>query len=68
MDGIERGLKLNEPCQDLDMNDVSTVELEKRGIYRVPSTLHDAVDFLERDEILRKGLGKLGEATGMWER
>lgn len=64
MDGMDRKLKLNPPCQNFDMNAVSQSELEARGIFRVPSTLHDAVGFLEKDKILLEGMGPLGQATG----
>jgi hypothetical protein len=46
------------------MNSVSAADLEKRGIFRVPSTLHDAVAFLEKDKVLLDGMGPLGKATG----
>lgn len=46
------------------MNSVSAADLEKRGIFRVPSTLHDAVAFLEKDKAMLDGMGRLGQATG----
>ncbi|KAI9000418.1 hypothetical protein DFJ74DRAFT_697676 [Hyaloraphidium curvatum] len=63
MDGMDRKLALGEPCQDMNMNDVTQEQLEARGIYRAPTSLIEAVDHLSKDRVLLEGMGKLGPAT-----
>src|SRR5258705_3830020 len=56
LDGITRGLDPGEPV-DQDPGNLSDDEREKRGIRRFPTTSKDALDELERDEVLMGALG-----------
>ncbi|MBI2728644.1 MAG: type III glutamate--ammonia ligase [Polaromonas sp.] len=57
LDGIRRKLDPGEPCNE-NLYTLSRDELDKRGIKRLPSSLADALDSLESDEALCKGLGQ----------
>lgn len=56
LDGIRRKLDPGEPCNE-NLYTLSRDELDKRGIRRLPASLSDAVDALESDDVLCKGLG-----------
>jgi glutamine synthetase len=57
LDGIGRGLEPGEPCE-LDLLALSPLEASRLGVRAMPTTLWDALDHLEIDEVLREGLGK----------
>lgn len=57
MDGIARKLDAGLPCND-NLYQVSAAELAQRGIERLPTSLPDALDALERDSVLHQGLGE----------
>jgi glutamine synthetase len=57
LDGIERGLEAGEPNAD-NLYDHSYEELTERGLSRLPATLLEAVDELERDDVIREALGR----------
>ncbi|TME13474.1 MAG: glutamine synthetase [Chloroflexi bacterium] len=61
LDGIQRGLDPGPPV-DEDPGNLSDDERERRGIRRFPTTSKEALDELERDEVLMNALGK-GLAT-----
>ena len=56
LDGIERELDPGEPV-DQDPGNLTDAEREERGIRRFPLTAGEALDELERDEVLQKALG-----------
>jgi glutamine synthetase len=56
LDGIERNLDPGEPV-DQDPGNLSAAQLKKRGIKRFPKTPKEALDELERDEVLVSALG-----------
>jgi glutamine synthetase len=56
LDGIERGLDPGEPV-DQDPGNLTDDERAKRGIRRFPLTATEALDELERDEVLQNVLG-----------
>jgi glutamine synthetase len=56
LDGIERNAPLPDPTQD-DPASLPAAELERRGIARLPSTLHQATDRFERSGLARRVLG-----------
>jgi glutamine synthetase len=56
LDGIERGLDPGEPVNE-DPGNLTDAEREQRGIRRFPLTASEALDELERDEVLQKALG-----------
>ena len=57
LDGIQRGLDPGAPV-DEDPGNLSDDEREKRGIRRFPTTSKEALDELERDEVLMNALGE----------
>jgi glutamine synthetase len=57
LDGIERGLDPGDP-NGANLYKLSPEELERQGIELLPANLLDAIRELERDEVLRKGLGR----------
>jgi glutamine synthetase len=57
LDGIEKQLEPGEPV-DVDPGNLSDAELKRRGIRRFPETATEALDELERDEVLVAALGE----------
>jgi len=57
LDGIESKLDAGEP-NEANLYEMPTAEREKRGIEVLPSNLLDAVRNLEKDDVLRKALGR----------
>ena len=58
LDGIENHIDAGE-AQDIDPGNYSDQERERRGIRRLPTTLDEALDELERDTVLKEALGPL---------
>jgi glutamine synthetase len=58
LDGIKNSIDPGEP-QQIDPGNYSDTEREQRGIHRLPTTLDEALDELERDTILTEALGPL---------
>jgi glutamine synthetase len=58
MDGIQNNIDPGEP-QEIDPGNYSDEEREKRGIRRLPTSLDEALDELERDDVLKEALGPL---------
>jgi glutamine synthetase len=58
LDGIERKLDPGEPTL-VDPDTLSDDERARRGIRRLPRSLDEALDALERDEVLRAALGNV---------
>jgi len=56
LDGIERKLDPGTPTL-VDPDSLSDAERAQRGIRRLPRSLGEALDALERDEVLRDALG-----------
>ena len=61
LDGIARGLDPGEPVNE-DPGNLTDAEREQRGIRRFPTSAREALDELERDELLMGALGS-GLAT-----
>jgi glutamine synthetase len=57
LDGISNGLDAGEPNSE-NLYSVSYEELTGRGLRSLPSTLHEATQELERDDVLRAALGR----------
>jgi glutamine synthetase len=53
---MERGLDPGDPAL-VDPDTLSEAERARRGIRRLPTSLAQALDELERDEVLRTALG-----------
>jgi glutamine synthetase len=58
LDGIRRKLDPGEPV-NVDPATLSEKELRSRGVARLPMSLGQALDELERDEVLMEALGSL---------
>jgi glutamine synthetase len=58
LDGIEKSLDPGEP-QEIDPGNYSDEERKQRGIRRLPTSLDEALDELERDQVLLDALGPL---------
>ena len=56
LDGIERGLDPGDPV-DVDPGNLTDDERTRRGIRRFPETASEALDELEKDEVLVAALG-----------
>src|SRR5206468_509807 len=56
LDGMERKLDPGEPAL-VDPDTLSQPERTRRGIRRLPTSLAEALDALDRDEVLRAALG-----------
>jgi len=61
LDGIERGLDPGDPVNE-DPGNLSDAERQRRGIRRFPLTATEALDELERDDVLTAAMGE-GLAT-----
>jgi glutamine synthetase len=61
LDGIERGLDPGDPVNE-DPGNLSDADRERRGIRRFPLTAAEALDELERDDVLTTAMGE-GLAT-----
>jgi glutamine synthetase len=58
LDGMERKLDPGEPAL-VDPDTLSETERNRRGIRRLPTSLGEALNAFERDEVLRAGLGEV---------
>jgi glutamine synthetase len=58
LDGIEQSIDPGEP-QEIDPGNYSDEERKHRGIRRLPTSLDEALDELERDQVLLDALGPL---------
>lgn len=56
LDGIDNKLDPGEPL-NLNLYDLSLEQIRKRGIGLLPQSLHEALDALEKDEVVKGGLG-----------
>jgi glutamine synthetase len=57
LDGIARGLDPGEPVNE-DPGNLTDAERERRGIRRFPTSPTEALDELERDDVLMSALGE----------
>ena len=58
LDGIEHSIDPGEP-QEIDPGNYSDEERARRGIRRLPTSLDEALDELEHDDVLMQALGPL---------
>jgi glutamine synthetase len=58
LDGIENKIDPGEP-EEIDPGNYSDEERMRRGIRRLPTSLDEALDELEHDEVLKAALGPL---------
>ncbi len=58
LDGIKRRLPLPEPVEE-SIFQFDPNELQRRSIETLPSTMHEALDELEKDEVIQEALGEV---------
>ncbi len=58
LDGIEKQMEAPKPVEE-DVYKFSLSKLEELGIERLPGTLEEALDEMEKDEVIRSALGDL---------
>jgi glutamine synthetase len=58
LDGIVNKIEPNEPVA-VDPGNLSDAERERMGVRRLPTTLDEALDELERDQVLMEALGPM---------
>jgi glutamine synthetase len=58
LDGIERQLDPGEP-HNLNLYDLTSAQLQEKGIRTLPQSLKEAIDALEEDEVIKNALGIL---------
>ncbi len=56
LDGIEKGLELAEPVEE-SLYAMDASRIQERGIRELPGTLGEAIDELEKDEVVCQALG-----------
>ncbi len=56
LDGIEKGLELADPVEE-SLYAMSDDRIKERGIRELPGTLSEAIDELEKDEVIGAALG-----------
>ena len=57
LDGVERGLELADPVEE-SLFEMDAARIAEKGIRELPATLGEAIDELERDEVVREALGE----------
>ncbi len=45
------------PAQNINLYELSMEQLAEKGIKVLPQSLHEAIDALEQDSVIRNGLG-----------
>jgi glutamine synthetase len=56
LDGVEKGLELGDPVEE-SLFEMDAATIASKGIRELPGTLGEAIDELERDEVIREALG-----------
>ena len=57
LDGVEKGLALGRAGRGVPVRDGRRPRIAEKGIRELPGTLGEALDELERDEVIREALG-----------
>ena len=56
LDGVEKGLQLGDPVEE-SLFEMDAATITAKGIKELPGTLGEAIEELERDEVIRQALG-----------
>ena len=56
LDGVEKGLELSEPVEE-SLFEMDATTIAAKSIRELPGTLGEALDELEKDEVIREALG-----------
>jgi glutamine synthetase len=57
LDGVEKNMELADPVEE-SLYEMTPERIRERGIKELPGTLGEAIDELERDEVIRDALGE----------
>lgn len=57
MDGIERGLELPKPLNNINVYDLTPQQRKRLHITDLPGSLNEALNELDRDEVVKNALG-----------
>jgi len=57
LDGVEKGLELGEPVEE-SLFEMDAATIAAKSIKELPGTLGEALDELERDDVIREALGE----------
>jgi glutamine synthetase len=57
LDGVEKGMTLDDPVEE-SLYAMDSDRIRERGIRELPGTLGEAIDELERDEVIGEALGE----------
>lgn len=57
LDGIDNNLKVPKPLNNINIYDLSIDERKAKGIKELPGALDEALEELDRDDVLRSALG-----------
>lgn len=60
LDGVERELEPGEPY-NVNLYDLSEADLKAKGIRTLPQSLHEAIEALEADDVIKGALGVLAD-------
>ncbi len=60
LDGVERELDPGEPY-NVNLYDLSEADLKAKGIRTLPQSLHEAIEALEADDVIKGALGVLAD-------
>ena len=60
LDGVERELDPGEP-HNVNLYDLSEADLKAKGIRTLPQSLHEAIEALESDDVIKGALGVLAD-------
>ena len=56
LDGIEKGMKLADPVEE-SLFEMTAERVLEKGITEMPGSLGEAIDELEKDEVIAEALG-----------
>jgi glutamine synthetase len=56
LDGVEKGLELGDPVEE-SLFEMDATQIAAKSIKELPGTLGEALDELEKDEVIREALG-----------
>jgi glutamine synthetase len=56
LDGVEKGMTLSEPVEE-SLFEMDAAQIATKGIKELPGTLGEALDELEKDDVIREALG-----------
>jgi glutamine synthetase len=57
LDGIDRNLHPPAPLNNINVYHLTEDERDERGVHQLPGSLHEALNELDKDELLKEALG-----------